>query len=78
MAIKIEGGVYQLKGHSDSWVYPYTDSRGMHKYVFLVPEGLTPEIGDFIDNGILVKREGLQINSDTSRWRDKWRKIWGN
>lgn len=78
MAIKIEGGTYQVKGQTNSWVYPYTDNQGMHKNVFLVPEGLTPEIGDSIDNGILVKREGFQVNPDTSKWRNKWRKIWGN
>ena len=76
--IKIEGGCYQLKGQVNTWAYAFTDMEGIHKILFLVPEGETPEIGDFIDNGVLKKREGLQINPDTSKWRRKWKEIWGN
>lgn len=76
--IKIEGGCYQLKGEPNSWVYAYTTTEGLHKIIFLVPEDQKPEIGDFIDNGILIKRQGLQINPDTSRWRKKWRKFWSD
>lgn len=77
--IKIESGCYQIKGEPETnWMYSYTDSEGIHNIPFLVPPGETPEIGDFIENGVLVKKEGPQVNPDTSKWKDKMWKFYGN
>ncbi len=77
MRIKIESGVSRVMGQESSWLYVYTDVHGVHKIVFLVPEGQRAEIGDFIENGVLLKREGLQINPDVSKWQKPRRKVWG-
>lgn len=43
---------------------------------FVVPDGLKPEIGDFIESGVLVKRTKPKVNSDWSKWKDK--DLYGN
>lgn len=80
MDIKIEGGVVKLKDVPNSWLYTFTTVEGILKVVFIAAPDQTPEIGDFIVDGVLKKREGLQVNSDTSRWQRKMRPktVWGN
>lgn len=51
------------------------DVKIMH-YVFTAPNGERPNIGDFINNGSLVKRDKPKVNSDWSRWKDK--DLYGN
>lgn len=80
MITKIESGTVKLKGVSNSWLYTYTTVEGIHKEVFIVPEGVTPEIGDFIVDGVLQKRVEPQVNPDATRWLQKMRprKTWGD
>lgn len=78
MKVKIEGGTFPLKGQANSWIYPITTEEGIFRILFLVPEGQKPEIGDFIEGGVLIKREGLQINPDTSKWKRLLRRLYGN
>lgn len=80
MAIKIEAGCVQIKGEENTWLYTYTTVEGIHKELFLVPDGFKPEIGDFIENGVLKKRDGPQINPDATKWLQKMRprKTWGD
>ena len=45
-------------------------------YVFAAEAGERPKVGDFINNGRLVKRDKPKVNSDWSRWKDK--DLYGN
>lgn len=76
--IRIQSGCTRIKGTPNSWLYVYTDNKGIHRVVFLVPQGLTPEIGDTIEGGILKKLTEQLINPDVSRWIVHPRKTWGN
>lgn len=40
-------------------------------YPFTTKDGEKPEIGDFIDGGVLVKRTQPKVNNDWSKWKDK-------
>lgn len=40
-------------------------------YLFIAPNGTVPEIGDFIENGVLIKRTTWKVNNDWSKWKDK-------
>lgn len=42
-----------------------------NSYIFVAPNGLEPEIGDFIVNGVLVKRTVPKVNNDWRMWKDK-------
>jgi hypothetical protein len=73
--MKIENGCSRLMGEENSWLYTYTDVRGIHNIVFIAFQ--KPEIGDFIINGLLVPKTEPQINPDTSKWEKHYRKVWG-
>lgn len=60
--VKIENGCF--RNHDQSWTYPHTTVEGFSQTVFTSVAGQVPEIGDFIDKGKLIKREGYQINND--------------
>lgn len=65
--IKIENGCFRnLNG---MWSYPHASVNGFVTTAFTVADGVVPEIGDFITDGRLVKREVPQINNDG---RLKW------
>lgn len=66
--IKIEAGC--IKQNNGDYLYRYTTEKDGNIYqLFSVAPGEVPEIGDFIVNGKLKKREGYQINNDG---RLKW------
>lgn len=75
----IEAGCVQVNGVPNTWLYTYTNVYGLHKVLFLVPEGETPQIGDSIIGGALKKQEGYRINNDTTRQQRKLRRdrTWG-
>lgn len=65
--IKIENGCY--KNLNGMWTYPHTDVSGPRLLTFTAAEGEVPEIGDFITEGRLKKREGYQIeNEGKMKW----------
>lgn len=45
-------------------------------YTFVTTGTDRPEIGDFIAEGVLVKRRVPKVNSDWSKWKDK--DLYGN
>lgn len=75
--IRIQSGCTRIQGTPNSWLYKYTDIEGVHRVVFLVPEGLTPEIGDTIEGGVLRKLTDHLINPDVSKWIKPYRQYWG-
>lgn len=88
--IKIEHGWTRVPGkentfhyttsHTDALLQDYQSIIKIEFDVttleFTVPEGEQPEIGDFINNGVLVKRQGNQVNPDWRMWKDK--DLYGN
>lgn len=75
--IKIESGVIQLPDGSYRYIYweaAGLDDDGMtnmsrfHNISFTVEPGEVPEIGDFISNNKLVKRDGYQVTEGKMRW----------
>ena len=79
MAIKIENGV--MPGDvPNQYRYDYWTAQGLdeldqtinrsvfHSIMFTAEPGEVPEIGDFIDNGKLVKRDGIQVTEGIMRW----------
>ena len=75
--IKIESGVIQLADGSYRYIYweaagldddGVTNMSRFHNISFTANPGEVPEIGDFIDNGKLVKREGIQVTEGIMRW----------
>lgn len=70
--VKIEAGVEELLPSPGDGLraYKYRYWQGVVEIivVFLAPEDVIPEIGDFIEAGMLIKRDGWQINDDTSKW----------
>lgn len=78
--IKIEGGTEKLVGHPEgTYRYIRSTNEGIFSIVFLAAPGEVPEVGDFIDpvGKVLVKRQGYQINDDTSRWETQPKDYWG-
>lgn len=65
MAILINGGTYKIA--DGSWVYPYEDSTGSYKIVFLADVGVVPRIGDSISDGVLVPLVGYKTNNDPGK-----------
>lgn len=63
--IKIESGVRKL--NDGTYVYAYWKDEEYYVVTFVVPEGLSPEIGDFVEGGVLIKREGIQVTNDGDR-----------
>jgi hypothetical protein len=62
MAISIEAGCAKIPGTTNSYLYRYSDNAGNHVVVFLANK--IPEIGDSIENGVLVPLVGYKINND--------------
>lgn len=87
--IKIEHGCTYDK-NTGKYTYTVSYNRGTrsdyekpleitHKitdHVFVSVDGGKPEIGDFIVDGVLLKKDKPQVNSDWSKWRDK--DLYGN
>ena len=65
--LKIESGALLLK--VVTYVYSYWKDGDYFIITFIAPEGEKPEIGDFIEGGVLVKRDGYQVSNDGER---KW------
>lgn len=78
--IKIEHGVKKLPNNNYTYQYDYWTAAGLdelddtinryifHSIVFTVQPGEVPEIGDFIDANVLVKRVGYQVTEGKMRW----------
>lgn len=79
--IKIESGVEQMhpmmpvEGY-DTYLYRYWQGTVEIKVLFMTVPGEVPEIGDFIEGGLLIKRDGWQINDDTSKWEVLPKETW--
>lgn len=65
--LKIESGARLL--NDGTYVYSYWKDGDYFIITFIAPEGEKPEIGDFIDGGVLVKRDGYQVSNDSNK---KW------
>lgn len=76
--IEIEHGCYKVPNTENTYIY-IVHSVGADRllgvvetqYAFVAADGTKPDIGDFISNGLLVKRTEPKVNSDWSRWKDK-------
>ena len=76
--IKIDHGVVKLQNGNyryDYWTVagldPLDSTINRSNFVqveFSAAVGEVPEIGDFIDGGALVKREGIQVTAGRMRW----------
>lgn len=83
-AIEIQHGCIQSPTDLNSWLYVEVKVKvgAQHNeserfsYPFRSTGEDKPEIGDFIDGGMLVKRTTPKVNSDWSRWKDK--DLYGN
>lgn len=65
--IKIESGLRKL--NNGSYIYSYWKDGEYYVVAFTANDNETPEIGDFIDGGVLLKREGIQVTNDgTKKW----------
>lgn len=76
--IEIQNGCTRHPNKANTWIYTNMllgpdrrDQVKMEEYEFTAQEDERPEIGDFIQNGSLVKRTTPKVNSDWSRWKDK-------
>ena len=74
--IEIENGCFKRPG--GYWEYCYTTvgqdtlhEVKFHAVMFQTDEGEVPEIGDFIEGGILIKRTKPKVNPDWRKWKDK-------
>lgn len=72
MVIKIEAGCTRNKQVPNAWIYAYQTNEGYFVWNFTAQPGEVPEIGDFIDGGVLKKREGYQIDQDHSKWKKRF------
>lgn len=66
MTTRIDGGCKKILFDSDSWLYEFEDSDGIHTFIFTA-NGLVPKLGDSIVNGVLVPLEGFIINNDPGK-----------
>jgi hypothetical protein len=72
--VKIEGGCTYLPLNEDigtgvkTYKYVHGTVDGDEVYIFHAQLTEYPAIGDFINEGVLVKHTELQINPDTHMW----------
>lgn len=81
--IEIQNGCIPSQLIPNGWSYTNMelgkDFRNDVKFItinFIALEGQKPEIGDFIENGLLIKRTKPKVNDDWSKWKDK--DLYGN
>lgn len=65
--LKIESGTRLL--NDGSYVYSYWKDGEYYVVTFTAAPNDIPEIGDFIEGGVLIKRDGIQVSNDGER---KW------
>lgn len=70
--VKIQAGCTRDRLVPNQWVYAFQNNEGYFEIRFMAQPDERPEIGDFIANNQLVKRDGYQINNDHRMWKDRF------
>ena len=62
----------KIKAHNEDYQsIMEVESNTTHYVFYVVDDQGPPKVGDFIDNGTLVRRTKPKVNNDWSRWKDK-------